>query len=335
MRQLPTIIAALLFLSCSTTAAQNPSGGFSFMDKLKKMVGIEKKHTPYYLSVVLEKELSYDKYTLDDVYAYKDTTRLFQFDKITDCLAKTDSLRDNRAGQWGVLKNKSNSNGTPPLVKEYTKNEYRVEVDKYGIDRGQAIPLYLSADTITPERYAYDGSLVRLTDTIGHFITGVLADMRGEYLIPKKYIHAINDTLALNHVVIVDRNNQNISTYEKADSIWKVRSMNPATTGAHHPPLQKPTPLGMFVLQNKLPKMYYYVDGTTDIGGFAPWASRFCEGGYIHGVPVNKPHTEIIEYSSTLGTIPRSHMCVRNASSHAKFIYDNFPIEQTLVYVIE
>ena len=63
--------------------------------------------------------------------------------------------------------------------------------------------------------------------------------------------------------------------------------------------------------------------------------SRFTNGAYIHGVPVNVPRTEMIEYSWSLGTIPRSHMCVRNATSHSKFIFDNMPAEATLIVVIE
>ena len=65
------------------------------------------------------------------------------------------------------------------------------------------------------------------------------------------------------------------------------------------------------------------------------YASRFTNGAYIHGVPVNAPGTEIIEWSWSLGTTPRSHMCVRNATSHARFIYDTMPLLATLVVVIE
>ncbi|MEG1586497.1 MAG: L,D-transpeptidase, partial [Bacteroidales bacterium] len=76
-------------------------------------------------------------------------------------------------------------------------------------------------------------------------------------------------------------------------------------------------------------------DGTNIEGGFAPYASRFCCGGYIHGVPVNYPTTGIIEYSPTLGTTPRSHMCVRNATSHALYIYNWAKPDDTLVFVFD
>ncbi|MDR0865972.1 MAG: L,D-transpeptidase [Candidatus Symbiothrix sp.] len=295
----------------------------------------EKENIVETQEVKLEKELTYDEHTLPDTYPYKNGTREFQWDKIKEKLAYTDNLRTQKTGTWGVLQNKSNVHGEPALTKEHNSDEYHTATDKYDVERNQAIPLYLASDLSAPERYAYDGSLVKITGQQDSYVIAKMTDFDGEYLIPSKYIHTIADTPDFAKVVVVDRNNQNISTYEKVGDTWKVRSMNPCTTGAHNPPLQKPTPLGLFVIQQKEAKMAYYVDGTTKIGGYAPWANRFCEGAYIHGVPVNLPHTDIIEFSSTLGTIPRSHMCVRNAASHAKFVYDNFPVDQSLVYVIE
>ncbi|MGL4331824.1 MAG: L,D-transpeptidase, partial [Bacteroidales bacterium] len=100
-------------------------------------------------------------------------------------------------------------------------------------------------------------------------------------------------------------------------------------------PYKKNTPLGLFVVQDKMIEMQYYEDGTKEIGGYAPYASRFSAGGYIHGIPVNLPATGMIEYSPTLGTTPRSHMCVRNATSHAEYIYDWADKDYALVAVIE
>ena len=61
--------------------------------------------------------------------------------------------------------------------------------------------------------------------------------------------------------------------------------MNLATTGQHRPPYAQETPLGMFFLQEKKTKMIFLKDGSAATGGFAPYASRFNNGGYIHGVP--------------------------------------------------
>ena len=81
--------------------------------------------------------------------------------------------------------------------------------------------------------------------------------------------------------------------------------------------------------------MIFLKDGSAATGGFAPYASRFHNGGYIHGVPTNAPASHLLEYSPTLGTIPRSHMCVRNATSHAKFIFDWAPVNETIIFVLE
>lgn len=95
------------------------------------------------------------------------------------------------------------------------------------------------------------------------------------------------------------------------------------------------TPRGIFVIQKQIPEMLFYKDGTSEEGGFAPYASRFSNGAYLHGIPVNYPATHTIEYSPLLGTVPRSHMCVRNATSHAEFIYDWAPEKETLVIVLD
>lgn len=85
----------------------------------------------------------------------------------------------------------------------------------------------------------------------------------------------------------------------------------------------------------KKTRMIFLKDGSTATGGFAPYASRFSDGGYIHGVPVNEPRKALIEYSPSLGTTPRSHMCVRNATSHSKFIFDWAPVNETIIFVLE
>jgi len=43
----------------------------------------------------------------------------------------------------------------------------------------------------------------------------------------------------------------------------------------------------------------------------------------------------MVEYSSTIGTTPRSHKCVRNYTSHAKYLWDWSEIGKTAVIVIE
>lgn len=279
------------------------------------------------------KDFSYDKYTLEDVYPYKDTTRRFQWNKIRNSLVSVEEARLD-GSPFGVLQNRNNANGEGALVKEWHMNAYKRPEDNYGTERYQSIPLYAPGDTVTPERYANDGSLVLIDGSQGTFTKVRHIYFGGEWYVPAKYVKQI-DAARFDRIAFVDRENQNIATLERSDTAWMVRSMNPATTGVHNPPYAHETPLGIFVVQEKKTKMYYYVDGTSRIAGYAPWASRFSQGGYIHGIPTNDPNGSIIEYGWTLGTTPRSHMCVRNASSHAKFVFDWAPVFESLVVVIE
>lgn len=284
--------------------------------------------------IILEKELLYDKHKLDDTYPYNNKTRSFQWDKIKQHLLQVQKI-DNGEGQYAVISNYKNKNGEAPLVAKYKRNNYKRIADTLGTERYQSVPLYATDNKKTPVIYGRDGSLVSIIGEDDKFyrVRG-LTNFEGEWDIPKKYVKPIS-AKKFEHVVVVDNTNQNIATIEHQNGVWKVRSMNPATTGRYNPPFGMRTPTGTYVMQEKKPKMFYYKDGTTKIQGYAPWASRFTNGAYIHGVPTTDPNAPIKEYSSTLGTIPRSHMCVRNASSHAKFIYDWMQPLASLVIVID
>ena len=296
---------------------------------------VETKRQPP-VEVIIEKQFLYDQHTLEDTYPYKDGTREFQWDKIKDTLTLLESAQRTPI-QWATLQNYKNQNGIAPVVEEWEKDEYNSVTDEYGVSRYQSIPLYDSLGSKKPIRYARDGSVVKfLKDTLDYMkICSMTYD--GEWYVPVDYVKVL-ETPVFNHVIFVDRTNQNITTLEKEDGKWLVRSMNPATTGLHRPPYQQETPLGTFVIQEKRRKMFYLHDGSSEMAGYAPYASRFTRGGYIHGVPLNNPNAterDEVELSPTLGTTPRSHMCVRNATSHAKFIYDTFPPLESLVVVIE
>lgn len=335
------ILSWLMLLSaCNLRRNQNEvTDSYTTNDSIQETVAEKEAGIREILptDIAFEKALLYDQYTLEDKYPYKDTVRVFQWDIISKELAKIENAQQKPTA-WGVVRNRKNVNGESPLVKKYNRNAYKNISDTLGTERYQSVPLYLLTDTITPEIYATDGTLFRFIgynndSTLVH-VAHVYGD--GEWFIPKKYVKYI-EPIAFKRVAVVDRTNQNITTLEKdsTSSKWLIRSQNPATTGAHNPPYQKETPLGIFVVQEKKQKMFFLVDGTSKIAGYTPSASRFTNGGYIHGVPVNYPRQSIIEYSATLGTIPRSHMCVRNASSHAKFVYDWAKVEESLVIVIE
>lgn len=324
------LILTVFQLSCNNVEgevqAETDNNSFPFKEEVKKKFTLS--------DVKIENNLSYDKYTLDDIYPYKDTTRRFQWPKIRERLFFVDSIQMEPAS-WAVIQNYRNKNGEAALIKKYHRNEYGNIADEDEVQRYQSIPIYDINDTIAPVRYGRDGSLIKVTGEAGSFIRGEHMWKGGEWLIPSKYVKQISDSVVFDKVVVVDVTNQNITTLEKEGSNWLVRSKNPATTGLHRPPHQHETPVGLFIFQEKKPKMFYVVDGTSKIGGYSPHASRFSNGGYIHGVPVNLPRTTNIEWSASLGTTPRSHMCVRNATSHAEFVYNWIKVDSSLLFVID
>ncbi|MCI8630958.1 MAG: L,D-transpeptidase [Firmicutes bacterium] len=123
---------------------------------------------------------------------------------------------------------------------------------------------------------------------------------------------------------------------------WKIVSYSLATTGKSGK-YHQPTPLGYYYAVEKKPKFYYLKDGTNDIEGYAPYAIRFTAGAYVHGVATAYKYTAdgvrvdpgIHEFSKSIGTVPLSHKCVRNYTSHAKFLYDWYEHGKTIVIVIE
>ncbi len=283
----------------------------------------------------IERALEYDKYTLAYTFKYGKTVRYIQWDKVRDAVRMVDKMQEGTP-RWGVFQNRRNANKESPLVKEWHRNEYNRVTDENGVERYQSVPLYATDDLETPEFYGRDGSPAKIIaeDSTGR-LTVEPANLAGRWSVPGRYVKLLDEGTKFDHIIVVDRKMQAVVTLEHVDDKWLVRSINPATTGAHNPPYQQPTPLGMYVIQEKKPKMFYTGDGNSAIEGFAPWASRFCNGGYVHGVPVNNPNGQPIEFGGTLGTVPRSHMCVRNATSHAKFVYDWAPTLKSLVVVIE
>lgn len=283
----------------------------------------------------LEKELVYDKYTLEDNYKYLDKDRTFKWDTIKQYLAYIENIQ-NTHKQWGVIQNYRNVNREAPAVINFVRNEYGLVCDTLMVEKFQSAPLYFTNDTSNAIIYARDGNIAEIVDSAGSFLRIRPVGKHEDWYIPKRYVRRLKPETRFDKVIFVDRGNQNITTVKRnSRASWNIMSMNPATTGQHNPPYAKETPLGMFLIQEKKQKMFFWKDGTNKIGGFAPYASRFTCGAYIHGIPVNLPAKDIIEYSWSLGTVPRSHMCVRNATSHAQFIYDTMPSEETLVVVIE
>ncbi len=283
--------------------------------------------------IKLEKALLYDRHTLKDEYKYGKSERGFQWKKIG---ARIDTLIlfENKVKEFGALSNYRNNNGVPPLVDSNRRDAYRMIEDRYGVKRDQSVPLYRQDNLEIPHRYGRDGALVAILKDSADYLLVTPASCGGVWLVPSKYVDRLGGA-DFRKLIFVDRTNQNLSTIEQRDSVWLIRSMNPITTGLHRPPYMRETPPGIYVIRSKKEAMPFLKDGTRETGGFAPWASRFSGGAYLHGVPVNYPDEIVLEYSGTLGTTPRSHMCVRNATSHAKFMYDWAPVSESLVIVFD
>lgn len=289
-------------------------------------------------SITINQDLKYNKYTLPLQYSYGKEKRSIQIEKMKTKLEMLEQFEnESMAGMetLGLLRNYKNVNGQPAPVIDMTVDKYGIESDSLGNKRYQGIPLYKTVEDAQPSRYALDGNLVAITNIGLDRYKVRLIESKEEYFVPKNYTRPIK-IKSFNKAIFVDRKNQNIVTLEKAQDSWLIRSISPASTGLQKPPYYFKTPLGGYVMQSKLDKMDYLKEGSkTEIEGFAPYASRVTGGVYIHGVPVNLPKTEIIEYSPTLGTYPVSHKCIRTPSSHAKFIYQWSFIFETAVFVIE
>lgn len=91
---------------------------------------------------------------------------------------------------------------------------------------------------------------------------------------------------------------------------------------------EKPTPLGVFNIQNRGEWFF-----SSKYGQGAKWWVSFKDWGVylFHTVPMNQEQEIIVEEAEKLGS-PASHGCVRLEVDHAKWIYDNIP-QGTPVYI--
>ena len=258
--------------------------------------------------------------------------RTFQFDKMVESVTTLQAEVD--ANVTGNISNYKNWTGTAPLYQGGT-------VDAYGTKRYQSAPAYAEATTESDFRYLSDGTLVSIIAETDTFFKVHVPFYDGTYYVPKKYVSLKNSLEQLTKVIVVDRHNQNEGVFEWVDGTWQLVSYIYATTGeqARH---KEPTDLGYFMAIQKVDQFLYLDDITRQIAGYAPYGIRFNGGAYIHGVPVDlkiingtrvfPPHQE---YLHTIGSFPRSHKCVRNYTSHAKFLHEWTQIGQTAIIVIE
>ncbi|MDD2190370.1 MAG: L,D-transpeptidase family protein [Eubacteriales bacterium] len=259
--------------------------------------------------------------------------RVFQFDKMHEAILKAE--KSSNEGPLTYINNYHN-------VKGYAPRYHEGELDKKGNRRSQSAPGYFDISNLSEFDYIGDGTLVRVLST-GPQYTGVsLVKDENVYLVPNKYVADQAPITTINKAIVIDRINQNEAVFEKIGQEWKVISYTLATTGKvgkYH----QLTPLGYFYAIEKRERFYYYEDGTARIQGYAPYVIRFAGGAYVHGVPIdykydaegNRIDPGKVEYSRSIGTVPLSHKCVRNYTSHAKFLYDLYAPGEVIVIVIE
>lgn len=258
--------------------------------------------------------------------------RHFQFDKMDKSIDQLQQSLD--FGLLAHISNYKNANGVPPKIRGKT-------FDSYGHRRSQSAAGYEEPDKSSEFRYIPDGMLLHVLEEQEGFTKVKVVGFEGEYWVLNKYINREKVLTNLNKVVIVDRKYQNQGVFELEDGRWNLISYGFSTTGKTGK-YSLETPLGFYTFIEKRDRFYYFEDGTTKIAGYAPYAARFSGGGYIHGVPVNykMEGDKIIdpgkqEYLHSIGTIPKSHMCIRNYTSHAKFLHSWIDIGETAIVIIE
>lgn len=257
--------------------------------------------------------------------------RTFRFDKIYEELLALERFAQN--SEITYVNNYKNRSGEAPLYKGK-------EVDKHGVRRFQSAPGYTNLSTNKEFIYIEDGTLVKVISKANGYYKVKIHKNNVVLSIPEKYLKNSLRLKELTKAIVVDVKNQNEGVFEKKNKQWTLISNTLATTGANEE-YKLETPPGYYFAIEKKSKFLYLDDITKKVSGYAPYAIRFAGGTYIHGVPVayKKDGNKLIdpghiEYSGTIGTSPLSHRCVRNYTSHAKFLYDWADIRNTAVIVI-
>ncbi|MEX1307274.1 MAG: L,D-transpeptidase [Eubacteriales bacterium] len=244
--------------------------------------------------------------------------------------------------------NRSNSNGKAPdsgLTDEFGKT-----VDQFDVLRDQSAPAYSERSTDGEFRYIPDGTMVQILDIDREMAQVYIPEYDAEYYIPSEYLkYYFSDPEStitdLSECIVIDRKNQNIMYFELNEETgeWELLSMSYISTGTYSE-IQDPTPLGIFMVQKRQAAFEYDFDNRAARAGYAPYALRFSGGAYLHGIPTNyvfdaagnlisKPSPQ--EFLQSIGTEEKSHMCVRNYTSHAKFLYNRVNVGNAVVIVIE
>jgi hypothetical protein len=319
-------MALFAIIAFSVTEYENDTLTVKYVEKSPKIL----------ISNQLLFNLKYKNYLIPYpyTYEYKGKTRNFRFLEMIETARV--SASEFERGSLTYVSNYKDEHGLAPLYRGKT-------VDKSGTLRGASAPAYKDLNNLDEFDYLPDGTLIRIIEESAAekegFSKVYCIKDKCEYFISQQYVELNRKLTKVEKVIVVDLGNQTIislenkplleffkasNTYLKTD--WEIVSYSKCTTGdlsLYH----QPTPEGYFYAIEKKPFFYYLADGTNIVAGKEPWGIRFTAGAYVHGMSLG-------EYSSAIGTIPLSHKCVRNYTSHAKFLYDWYEEDRTIITVI-
>src|SRR3712207_1015495 len=113
----------LLFLACSV------SSNAASVSLLDSVVGERESLRPHFpasvYDIAIERDLTYDQYTLKDRYYYGDTRRIINWKAIRRELLFIEQ-RQQTPRLWGVLQNYQNRNGKPPRISYAKSHRYEI-----------------------------------------------------------------------------------------------------------------------------------------------------------------------------------------------------------------
>jgi len=320
-----------------------PGGAYDFIrkpgtyEKMSLVDSVRGEYIEKYGSDLWYRIYWYDKTGIRTGYVYGPLITVRHFDlgrKYAEAKAVQADLA--AAGTLGYVNNYKNRRGVPPKLPGGVN-------DVFGNDYSQSAPGYASLSDLKNFVYVQDGTLLIILGQKPGYYQCRLPGKQTVYWIPQKYITLTASMKNANQFVVVDRAQQNAAVFLKAAAGWELVSYQMVTTGARDK-YRFPTPLGAFMAIEKKAKFDYLHDITQEIDGYAPYVVRFSGGAYLHGVPVTYKKDPLTgkltdpgqaENLSTLGTVPRSHKCVRNTTSHAKFLNEWMNIGQAAVIVVE
>lgn len=223
----------------------------------------------------------------------------------------------------------ANKNGEKlGYINSYAPNpdnvNFKREKDKYGNSLDQNVAGYYEGEMIVvPDR-----SIVKILSRDGDRARIKVSSMKEPYVDVNSSRIVESDkleNLPIRKAIAIDKENQNMTIFEKINEKWTVVSYVYTKTGMESK-VGFETPVGNFLAAFSRYEMLY----NSEIGdkeGYARYATRFSGGGYLHGTPLNYEEEVNKQYfvsqkEWTVGTLPGTRKCIRTSEDHAKFVFN-------------